>query len=166
MLVATWYFMPKTATGLRSKTSRGHLNIKMLSYQFRYSHYFDKMISQPYHLYNGNTHTWKDCLYIKMAPCISTLWVNYGIFFVCVRRNIIKRYHKYILKRKFTLKEHVHKCNDLWFAMNNALLDTFKGIHQWLLLVKSCGAMGYNMTLLDQPFTFHGILCPSHTKPE
>ena len=44
------------------------VNIKMSSYQYRNSHYQDKMVSWPSYLYNGNTHTWKDSLYIEMRP--------------------------------------------------------------------------------------------------
>ena len=40
----------------------GHLNIKMSSYQYQGSHYKDKTISWLSYHYNGNAHTWKDCL--------------------------------------------------------------------------------------------------------
>ena len=42
-------------------------NIKIPSYQWRYSHYKDKMISWPSDLNNGNLHTWKDSFYIEMG---------------------------------------------------------------------------------------------------
>ena len=47
-----------------------HLNIKMSSYQYKDSHYKDKMVSWPSYLYNGNCHTWKDGLYIERQPWI------------------------------------------------------------------------------------------------
>ena len=46
----------------------GHLNIKTPSYQHRNSHYKDKTVSLPSYLYNGNTHIWKDHLYIETGP--------------------------------------------------------------------------------------------------
>ena len=45
-------------------SSGSHFNTKMPSHQFRDSHYRDKIVSQPSYFYNGNTHTWKDSLYI------------------------------------------------------------------------------------------------------
>ena len=44
------------------------LNIKMSSYQYRYSHYKDKTVSRPSYHYNGNTYIWKDSLYIETGP--------------------------------------------------------------------------------------------------
>ena len=48
----------------------GCLNIKMLSHQYRDSHLLNKMVSKPSYLYNGNPHTWKNCIYIKTGPCL------------------------------------------------------------------------------------------------
>ena len=45
-----------------------HLNIKIPSYLCRDSHYKDITVSQLSYLYNGNSHTRKDCLYIEMGP--------------------------------------------------------------------------------------------------
>ena len=45
-----------------------HLNIKMLSYQYRDSYDKDKKISWQSYLYNGVSHTWKDSLYVEMVP--------------------------------------------------------------------------------------------------
>ena len=45
--------------------TRGGLNINMLSYQWRNSHYKDMMISRPCIIYNGNLCTLKDGPYIK-----------------------------------------------------------------------------------------------------
>ena len=59
----------------------GCLNIKMW-YQYRDSHYKDKMFSWPAYLYNGNTLTWKDCLYNKMGPwpqCVKKLYFTPSI---------------------------------------------------------------------------------------
>ena len=44
-----------------------HFSVKMLSSQYRNSHYKDKRISQLSYLYNGNPHTWNDGPYIEMA---------------------------------------------------------------------------------------------------
>ena len=43
----------------------GRLDIKMLSYQYRNSHYKDKIVSWPSYLYNENPHSWNDRLYIE-----------------------------------------------------------------------------------------------------
>ena len=51
-----------------NQESGGHLNIKMLSHQYKDSHYKDKMISWPSYLFNRNPHIWKDGLYIETAP--------------------------------------------------------------------------------------------------
>ena len=40
--------------------TRGHLNLKMLSYQNRDSHYKDKTLSRQSYRYNGKHHTWKN----------------------------------------------------------------------------------------------------------
>ena len=59
----------------------GCLNLKM-SYQYRDSHYKDKMFSWPAYLYNGNPLTWKDCLYNKMGPwpqCVKNLYFTPSI---------------------------------------------------------------------------------------
>ena len=50
-----------------------HLHqFQYLSYQYIYmdSHYKDKMVSWLSYLYNGDPHTWKDCLYIETGPLI------------------------------------------------------------------------------------------------
>ena len=44
------------------------LNIEMTSYQYRDSHYKDKTVSRQSYLHNGNSHTWKDRLYIETGP--------------------------------------------------------------------------------------------------
>ena len=46
------------------------LNIKMLTYQYRDSHYKYKAVSQPCYLYNRNAHTWKESLYIEIVPTV------------------------------------------------------------------------------------------------
>ena len=46
----------------------GRLNIKMVSYQYKNSHYKTKTVAQL-EIYNGNPHTWKDCPYIETRPC-------------------------------------------------------------------------------------------------
>ena len=43
----------------------GHFNMKMPSYQYRYSLYENKTVSRPCYLYNGNTITWTYRLYIE-----------------------------------------------------------------------------------------------------
>ena len=60
--------------------SEGRLNIKM-AYQYRNSYYKDKTVSLPSHLYNENTHLWKDGLFIETGPtlmerqnCVQWLW--------------------------------------------------------------------------------------------
>ena len=45
----------------------GLVNLQMLSYRYRSSHYKDKTVSRPSYLYDGNLHTWKDQLYIEMG---------------------------------------------------------------------------------------------------
>ena len=49
----------------------GYLNIMMQSYQYRDSHYKDKMVSWPSYLYNGNLHIRKYGLYIETGPNVS-----------------------------------------------------------------------------------------------
>ena len=46
----------------------GHLNMKMMSCQYRNSHYKENTISWQSYLCNGNPYTRKDSLYIKMGP--------------------------------------------------------------------------------------------------
>ena len=46
----------------------GHLIIKMLSCQYRDSHYKDMMVSWLSYLYNVNPRIWKNGLYIEMEP--------------------------------------------------------------------------------------------------
>ena len=48
----------------------GPSQYKMLSCQYRHSGYQDKMVSQPSHLYNGNTHT----VFAKLHRHISFCW--------------------------------------------------------------------------------------------
>ena len=59
------------------ETAGGHLNMKMLSYQYSDSYY--KLSYQ----YNGNPHTWEDGLYIEKGPgawcqvkLLSAIWVS------------------------------------------------------------------------------------------
>ena len=49
-----------------------HINIK-ISYQYRNCHDKDNTVSWLSYLYNGNAHTWKDCLYVEMGPSIHHL---------------------------------------------------------------------------------------------
>ena len=49
--------------------SGGFININMLSYPYRHSHYKDKMVSWLSYLYNGNPYTEEDCL-IETGPCL------------------------------------------------------------------------------------------------
>ena len=73
-------------------TPGGRLNIRM-PYQNINSHYKDKTVSQPSYLYNWNSFTWKDYLYIETGPGIymaivflfnwwriyaSVMWVRVG----------------------------------------------------------------------------------------
>ena len=54
----------------------GCLNIKVLSYQHRNSHFKDELVSRPSYLYDGNPYTWKDVLYIETGAspqCVNTL---------------------------------------------------------------------------------------------
>ena len=53
---------------LGTKGTRGRLNIKMSSYQYWDSHYKDKTVWRPSHLYNVNPFAWKDGLYIETRP--------------------------------------------------------------------------------------------------
>ena len=46
----------------------GCLIMKVLSYQYRDSHYKDKTVSQHSYLHNGNPHTRKDHVYIETGP--------------------------------------------------------------------------------------------------
>ena len=57
----------------------GGLNIKMLSYQYWYYHYKDKMVWQPSYLYNGNPHPWNDCLYIETGSCFSCMCIHWQV---------------------------------------------------------------------------------------
>ena len=47
--------------------SGGCLNVKTSSYQYRDSHYKDKTVWRLCYLYKGNTHNWKDFLYLDGA---------------------------------------------------------------------------------------------------
>ena len=52
---------------------RRHLHIEtapwmLFQYQYRNSHYKDNTISRQSYLYDGDSHTWKDRLYIEAAP--------------------------------------------------------------------------------------------------
>ena len=48
-----------------TETNQRLVSIKMSSYQYKNSHHKDKMVSRPSYLYNGNTYTWRDHLYIE-----------------------------------------------------------------------------------------------------
>ena len=48
--------------------SMARLNIKISSYKYKNSHNKDKTVSRPSYIYNGNHHTWKDCLCIETGP--------------------------------------------------------------------------------------------------
>ena len=62
-------FGGKTSYRLVNRGPGGCLNMNILSYQYRISHYKDKMVAQPSYLHNRNPHTWKDGLYIETGPC-------------------------------------------------------------------------------------------------
>ena len=49
-------------------TPGGCVNIKMVFYQNRNSHYKDETVWPLSHLCNGNPHIWKDRLYIETGP--------------------------------------------------------------------------------------------------
>ena len=51
-----------------SMLTYGLLNMKMSSYQYKNSHYEDKMVMRPSYLYNRNPCTWKDGHYIETGP--------------------------------------------------------------------------------------------------
>ena len=50
----------------------------MPSYQYRDSHYKNKMVSRPSYFYNGNAYTGKMVFYIETAPWCTTksTWVS------------------------------------------------------------------------------------------
>ena len=53
---------------LEAGTTLGEAQKKIPSYQYRSSHFKDKMVSRQSHLYNGNPDTWKDGLYVETGP--------------------------------------------------------------------------------------------------
>ena len=56
------------------KEPGGSFNIKIMSYQYKDSHYKDTM-AWDRHIYNGNHHTWNDSLYIERGPKASfNIW--------------------------------------------------------------------------------------------
>ena len=55
-------------------------NMKMSFYQYRNSHYKNKMVSQASYFYNGNSYTWKGGLYIKISPLNSMSYTKKQIF--------------------------------------------------------------------------------------
>ena len=60
-----------------SLEARAPSQYKISSYRYRDSHYKDKMVSWPSYLYNGNLHTWKECLYIEKGP----RWCAWSLLF-------------------------------------------------------------------------------------
>ena len=64
------------------------LNIKMLSYQYRNSHYKDKTVSWLSYLYNGNIHTWKHRLFIETGPGSIITWFNITWYYCRKHYNI------------------------------------------------------------------------------
>ena len=84
----TWYCSSLTLISVWAQAERC-LKIKMLSYQYRNSHYKDKTTSRLSYLYEGNSYTRKDGLHIETAPefvascleivtCVTTLSIQIG----------------------------------------------------------------------------------------
>ena len=98
----------KSSTRYNACTSLpgGRLNIKVLPYHFRDSHYKDKTVLRPSYLYNKNVHTWKDGLYIVTGLSIrfyqdvksnqnpipiqhsTTRYIIVSFYSICCARNI------------------------------------------------------------------------------
>ena len=74
---------------------------KDASHQYRDSYFKDKMVSRLSYIYDGNFHTWKDCLYIKtglLCPLLGLL-----SWYPVTQSNAICLWHHWpILQRKFT----------------------------------------------------------------
>ena len=59
---------------------RDRLNTKISSYRYRDSHYKDKTVWLPSHLYNAKPHTWKGRLYVRRGPgSFDTMWLMKNI---------------------------------------------------------------------------------------
>ena len=69
-MVARW--MIRKCPGYR-------LNVKMSSYHYKDTHHKDKTVSRPSYLYNGNPHTWKDCLYTETGLRLWWLRWSHGL---------------------------------------------------------------------------------------
>ena len=61
------FFSNVKLIGLQSLETGDHLNVRMLSCEYRNYHYMykDNTVSKPSYHYDGNLHTWKDRLYIE-----------------------------------------------------------------------------------------------------
>ena len=59
------------------------LNTKTPSYQYRNSHYKNMKGWQPFYLYNGRPHTWKDGLYIETGTRLPANVIMFGLTMLC-----------------------------------------------------------------------------------
>ena len=60
----------------------------MLSCQYRHSNYKDKTVSRPSYLYNGNTNTLKESLYIETEPWWLSNTEQYGITIASLSKGV------------------------------------------------------------------------------
>ena len=71
-----------------SRDSGAQSNIKMLSYQYKESHYKDEMVIRPLYFHNGNSYTGKmTCLY----------WVDPQLYFLFHSRKYVQEIYFQVL---------------------------------------------------------------------
>ena len=124
-----------------------HIYIKMLSCQYRHSNYKDKTVSRPSYLYNGNTNTLKESLYIETEPWWLSNTEQYGITIASLSKGVagdtvmlstqtfayfIKGTH--MLPRLDQAKFHINWTANNWITAAGTQVTLYVFLYFWCLL--------------------------------
>ena len=108
--------------------TRGRLNIKMLSYQYRDPHVKDKTVLRPSYILHGNPIPRKDGLYIETWPNIQA---SLGWLLVTLRCTpVAMELHTYqVMKEKIRIRE-----KPIFFVDNSSIFTTAYSLKKELLI--------------------------------